>query len=256
MEEIVLAVPPCLEQALGYDGDARWVSFYWVPVASGDGVVVDDGDSVSDGHWEAFFALVGHPHLAPYLAPYHLGSNEAEATHHLLLDRHTRTLYVAPEPIAAHQVQQQWPHLPAPPSSADLHPSTSDDGIFHAALAPSGGVYERYVAELCAWLDTLPGLSPSLSGTERMNEHTHSGEMAISSRQEALNAAEAWICHRYRLDNPSFTVTPEIVEETAERWAVRVLIGSGMHVTLYVWPSGVIETAPIAQQQGKLSAES
>jgi hypothetical protein len=258
MEEIVLPVPPCLEQALGYDGEARWVSFYWVPVLSGHGTVVDDGDMVSDGHWEGFFAFIDHPHVAPHLAPYHLGSNEAQASHHLLLDRHTRTLYVAPQPLAAHQVQQQWrQQASAPSSDAELHHTAPAASLYHAALAPSGGVYERYVAELCDWLDSHPGLSSSPSGSEGVGEHIRTGDMPITSRQDALRAAEGWIRQRYRLDNPSLAMTAEVVEETTERWIVRVLIGSGMHVTLYVWPSGGVKAAPLVeQQQGKLRAES
>jgi len=38
LEALRIPVPPMLEEALGYDGSARWVAFYWTP--AGDEAVL------------------------------------------------------------------------------------------------------------------------------------------------------------------------------------------------------------------------
>src|SRR6266487_352302 len=51
---ILLHVPvppmPMLEKAIGYNGDARFVSFYWTP--GGDETYYDDGQSAGTGNWQ------------------------------------------------------------------------------------------------------------------------------------------------------------------------------------------------------------
>src|SRR4051794_2221724 len=87
-------VPPQLEEAMGYAGEARWVRFYWHPC--GDEAEFDDGQLSGTGDWMGFLAFVGHAQVAPKLAGYDLGSSDGEARHCLLLDRSERALYVAP----------------------------------------------------------------------------------------------------------------------------------------------------------------
>ena len=42
-------IPPQLKEALGYEGDARFVAFYWSP--DGDEAMYDDGQTSGDGDW-------------------------------------------------------------------------------------------------------------------------------------------------------------------------------------------------------------
>jgi len=116
-------VPPMFEAALGYDGDARYVAFYWQP--AGDEVMYDDGQIAGDGDWWAWIEFENHPAIAPHLwlpcprcrgrgttntlendscdacdgsglLPLNLGSSDFEADHWLILDRQERKFYVAP----------------------------------------------------------------------------------------------------------------------------------------------------------------
>jgi hypothetical protein len=98
-------VPPMLEQALGYPGQARLVAFYWSPI--GDEAMYDDGRCSGDGNWHAYLAFVEHPTVEPHLHPFDLGSSEDEARHWLVLDREARTLSALPVEAAAALLQQQ-----------------------------------------------------------------------------------------------------------------------------------------------------
>jgi hypothetical protein len=104
-------VPPMLEQALGYPGSARFVSFHWTP--SGDEADYDDGQRSGTGNWQGFLAFVQHPIVHPFLTDYDLGSSESDARHALILDRHERKLSIASITDADTFLAQQWPKLPA-----------------------------------------------------------------------------------------------------------------------------------------------
>jgi hypothetical protein len=54
-------------------------------------------------------AYVQHPLIHPLLAPYDLGSSDAEGRHSLILDRTERSLYVATRADAQRFLAQQWP---------------------------------------------------------------------------------------------------------------------------------------------------
>lgn len=105
-------VPPMLEQALGYPGQARLVAFFWSPL--GDEAVFNDGWCSGDADWTAYLAFVEHPTVEPHLRPFDLGSSEDEARHWLVLDREERTLSILPAREAAALLQQQWGTRPAP----------------------------------------------------------------------------------------------------------------------------------------------
>lgn len=110
IESLNIPVPPMLEEALGYQGKARWVVFYWTPC--GDELRYNDGTTEADGSWHAWLAFKRHPCIAPHLEPYHLGSSEEEARHWLLLDRESRTLYVGEASAVEHFLLE---HRPPPP---------------------------------------------------------------------------------------------------------------------------------------------
>jgi hypothetical protein len=104
-------VPPMLEQALDYPGQARLVAFSWS--SCGDEARYDDGHCAGEADWAAYLAFVKHPIVEPHLRPFDLGSSEDEAQQWLVLDREARTLSVLPAEEAAAVLQQQWGIQPA-----------------------------------------------------------------------------------------------------------------------------------------------
>jgi hypothetical protein len=105
-------VPPQLEAAVGYHGEARFFSLYWTP--AGDETMVTDGRTTHDGCWWGYQAFVDHPVVMLALAGlrYDLGSSDSEATHWLVIDRETRTTSMAPRAAAEHFLTDQYPALP------------------------------------------------------------------------------------------------------------------------------------------------
>jgi hypothetical protein len=108
-----LPVPPMLETALDYPGQARLVAFSWSPC--GDEAMYQDGQRSGVCDWLAYLSFVRHPTVEPLLRPFDLGSSEEEARHWLLLDREARTLSVVPAQQAAARLSQQWHTRPAVP---------------------------------------------------------------------------------------------------------------------------------------------
>jgi hypothetical protein len=64
---------------------------------------------VPAGNWQGYLAYVQHPLIYPRLAPYNLGSSDAEGRHSLIVDRTERTVYVAARADAQTFLSQQWP---------------------------------------------------------------------------------------------------------------------------------------------------
>ena len=103
--DLVGVLPRNWERAFGYDGDARYVAFYWTPV--GDEAMYDDGRVSGDGNWRLFLSLrYRHPELD---RRYNVGYSDLEADHWLLLDRETHDLVVMPRAEAQARLHQQWP---------------------------------------------------------------------------------------------------------------------------------------------------
>ncbi len=151
-------VPPQFEGALGYEGDARYVAFYWQPV--GDELMCDDGQVAADGNWWAWIDFVNHPAVYHHLLlpcprcrgvgttnqlenepctvcdgagrlPLNLGNSDEEATHWLILDRQERKLYVAPVATGRRFLQEQWP----PPRELTPEEQASIFEAFQEAVA-------------------------------------------------------------------------------------------------------------------------
>jgi len=184
-------VPPMFEAALGYQGDARYVAFYWQP--AGDEVMYDDGHASGDGDWWAWIEFENHSAVAPHLwlpcpqcggrgttntlendpcdacdgsglLPLNLGSSDFEADHWLILDRQERKFYVAPIVTARRFLQEQWP---PPPELTPEEEQTFFEAIQkaveelrHAWRPPGAGELEESVrqsmqtcTEMVAWLD-------------------------------------------------------------------------------------------------------
>jgi hypothetical protein len=103
-------VPPMLATAVGYRGEARFVSFHWTP--SGDEAYYSDGRVSATGNWQAYLAYIQHPGVSPHLKGYDFGSSDGEAKHTLILDQKERSLYVAPVKAAEKFLGEQWPKQP------------------------------------------------------------------------------------------------------------------------------------------------
>jgi hypothetical protein len=103
-------VPAMLARAIGYKGEARFVSFHWTP--AGDETYYSDGQISATGNWQAYLAYIRHPAVSPLLKGYDLGSSDTEAKHSLLLDRERLALYVAPVKEAEKFLNEQWPKAP------------------------------------------------------------------------------------------------------------------------------------------------
>ncbi len=184
-------VPPQLEAALGYDGGARHVAFYWQP--AGDEVMYDDGQIGGDGDWWAWIEFENHRAIAPHLwlpcprcegrgttntlendpcdacdgsglLPLNLGSSDFEADHWLILDRQERKFYVAPIVTARRFLQEQWPPLPelTPEEEQTFFEALQKavEELHHAWHPPSSEELEacliaslQLCGEMVAWLD-------------------------------------------------------------------------------------------------------
>jgi hypothetical protein len=105
-----IPVPPMLAKAIGYTGDARFVSFQWTPY--GDEVDYSDGRVSATGNWQAFLAYIQHPAVSPHLEDYDFGSSDTEAHHALMLDQVKLAVYVAPVKAAERFLSEQWPKQP------------------------------------------------------------------------------------------------------------------------------------------------
>jgi hypothetical protein len=100
-----IPVPPMLATAIGYTGQARFVSFHWTPY--GDETEYSDGRIHVTGNWQAFLAFIHHPAVRPHLNGYDLGSSDSGAKHALVLDQEQQALYVAPVKAAEKFLSEQ-----------------------------------------------------------------------------------------------------------------------------------------------------
>jgi hypothetical protein len=100
-------VPPVLAKAMGYRGEAWFVSFQWTPY--GDEADYSDGRGSGTGNWQTFLAFIHHLAVSPQLKGYDFGSSDSEAKHALILDQEQQILYVASVREAEKFLQEQWP---------------------------------------------------------------------------------------------------------------------------------------------------
>jgi hypothetical protein len=111
MNPLPIPVPPQLEAAVGYVGDARWISFCWT--CCGDCPWIDDGRGSMTGTPYGLLAFWRHPAVAPHLRDADLGSSEQDGTQRLVIDRQERRAYLASSATARSVVCGQWPAEPA-----------------------------------------------------------------------------------------------------------------------------------------------
>jgi hypothetical protein len=145
-----------LEAALGYQGQSRWVAFWWEP--AGDELAWDDGSSSTVGaNWYAWLIFVQHPSVEPHLAPYELGSSDTQALHALLLDREARALYVGRRVEVSQVLADHAP--PAPVITIEQFQAYMQEAMAKMTLPSQQEITRRMKEEarLCeelqAWLD-------------------------------------------------------------------------------------------------------
>ena len=114
-----IPVPPMLSEALGYMGEARYVSFQWT--SYGDEADYSDGRLSGTGNWQAFLAYIQHPAISPILKEYDLGSSDSEARYALILDRNKLEIMIASVKEARKFLAEQWPPLPPIRMSKEEH---------------------------------------------------------------------------------------------------------------------------------------
>lgn len=180
MTELDIAVPPQLEQAVGLpDTPARYFAIFWHPC--GDEAEYDDGRSSGTGNWTGYLAYVRHPAVALALAPFNLGSSDAEAVHSLLIDRRERKASVGPAREVARFLREQWLESPAGPvvlseeQIAEIMRRLDEE--FRSRPMPSmqqvmAAMQEqrRLEAEMVAWLDASPQAAAAREAIRRMTE--------------------------------------------------------------------------------------
>ncbi|MFM9267477.1 hypothetical protein [Tychonema sp. BBK16] len=89
VQRLEITAHPQLEKSLGYRGDNRWIAWRWEPEI--DQVICSDGKIVSAGNNMAWLVFLQHDLVQPVLQEYKLSERDR---HSLLLDRHSRNLYI------------------------------------------------------------------------------------------------------------------------------------------------------------------
>jgi hypothetical protein len=152
--------------ALGYEGGARYVGFWWSPQE--EAVRWSDGSASAGGYWLAWQELLSHPAARAALGPFDLGSGASGGRHRLLADRWEGTLHVGlPEDVK--QLLATQPSVIAmaiDEVGEERVRETIDEALRIAADRPHEEVADaararrrrqrELAAELRDWLDRLP----------------------------------------------------------------------------------------------------
>lgn len=175
MIQLSIPVPPApiLEDALGYAGDARLLSIYWTP--AGDEAMLDDGLESGDGNPGGYLAYVDHPRVALGIAEtgitrWALGSSDEPNTHRLVIDRQTRTAWLATEEEATDALAAQWP--PAPPITPEEQAevlASLKDGLRRAMANYTPPTPEQVEAAMAAQRAAVDRLRQWLDAPTRKN---------------------------------------------------------------------------------------
>jgi len=89
VERLNATAHPRLERTLGYQANSRWVAWHWEPQLNQ--VMYNDGDNIGTGNGVAWQVFLQHPQVSPSVQDYNLAAADQ---YWLLLDRHSRNLYV------------------------------------------------------------------------------------------------------------------------------------------------------------------
>lgn len=158
---IDIPLPPELVEALGYTGNARFVSFRYVY----DDLTYSDGISSGSANGWTFQAYARHRAVAPLLDPHDLGGADHEAPFVLLIDRERNRATIAKADEARAFLLAQWP--PEPPATEEqraAHRREMDQilkemaarPIDHDAIARGMAEQRSRLGRLMSWLDMCP----------------------------------------------------------------------------------------------------
>jgi hypothetical protein len=106
-QPVDLPLPPEVDRAFGYHGQARYVAFHWSPC--GDELVFEDARRSGTGHSWAFLVFRRHRAVKPLLRGWNLGASDAEPEHALVIDRHAHRASMAPLHEARAFLEDQHP---------------------------------------------------------------------------------------------------------------------------------------------------
>lgn len=112
---LLATVPPMLEAAFQYQGNADLVAFHWIPYSENICICDSLGGCGTGANWNVWFLFIHHPAISLFLAPFDLGGCEDEAKHWLLLDRKQRVFYVGAAEQVKKRLSENPPSLPEEP---------------------------------------------------------------------------------------------------------------------------------------------
>ena len=165
MLRIDVPVPPMLEQAVGYHGDARFFAIYW---GAGDEAYFNDGRTSATGHPHGYLCYIRHPAVGPELSRVNMGSSDYEAESWIVIDRRHRRAYVASVLEARRFLREQWnetaaavPAVLSQEEFAAVFEKLRQD--FESRPMPTAAEImaamreqQKLEAEMVAWLDATP----------------------------------------------------------------------------------------------------
>jgi hypothetical protein len=150
-------LPRNWEHAFGYDGEARYVAFYWTP--TGDEARYDDGQVSGDGNWHLFLAWRRwHPDVD---RRYNLGDSETDADHWLVLDRETRDVTVLDRAEARAMLGGQWSLPGAPVTLSELDWALIEEAVRQAMVRSEAAMRVIRRCETC-----VRSIAPGWLGAE------------------------------------------------------------------------------------------
>lgn len=186
MTPLDIPVPPQLEAAVGLtDTPARFFAIYWHPC--GDEACYDDGRSSGTGNWTGYLAFTRNPAVCLALAPFDLGSSDAEPEHWLLIDRKARRAFVGPWREVSRILREQWEESAAGPAVISQEEWAAlvarlEEEIRSRPMPTMAEItarmeeQRRLEDQMVRWLDSTPQAAAGREAIRRMVEGRNAGE--------------------------------------------------------------------------------
>ena len=119
-QRLDIPVPDEIFNAVGYNGDARYIALHWTRATNE--AEVTDGQSAHRAPWAVYLTYVRHPRVVRGLAlanltPWDFGSGDSNASRWLVLDRREHTAYAVPVFLAIDFLYKQSQRLSTPQTS-------------------------------------------------------------------------------------------------------------------------------------------
>lgn len=113
-KQLDVPLPPDLERTFGYEGNERFVAFYWE--RGGDEFRVHDSRIDHDGQWHAWLTYSRHTAVYKLLHPFNFGNSDEAAEYWFIFDRAENKAYAAP----AREAYDFFMPLPTPDNPAPV----------------------------------------------------------------------------------------------------------------------------------------